>query len=371
MMVEVEDKFCQYLETNAESFLSSWRKNVRVSDADPFTINVEGNGQAMFELLIYCLKNPYQDEFVQNLAYKVAIERAAADVNISEFIYNVNIGRSIIFQSLEEIDLSVKSMQPVINKINFCFDQFIYHAVYKYTELKDIQLQDKSLFIEKSHKDRLTLLGQMSSSFVHEFRNPLTAVMGFVKLLKEEDQNIKYIDIITHELEQLNFRISQFLVASRRETTSHHQRENFDMKQLMDEIIEFVYPSIADGDVIVTTEIGEEQTVKGYREEIRQVFINLIMNSIDALKDNNGKKEIVIKSKVTPDRKIEITVTNNGPAIPEHVQKTIFEPFFTTKEMGTGIGLYVSKKIMEKHNGEISCVSNEESTTFTVTLQLE
>ncbi|WP_216829343.1 histidine kinase N-terminal domain-containing protein [Alkalihalobacterium elongatum] len=370
-MVEVEEKFCQYLEANANNFLSYWRKNVRISDADPFSVNVESNGKLMFDLLIYCLRNPYQDEIVKDLAYKVAIERVTADVNISEFIYNVNIGRTTIFQSLEDMDLSLKSVQPIINKINFCFDQFIYHAVYKYTELKNIQLQDKSLFIEQSHKDRLTLLGQMSSSFVHEFRNPLTAVMGFVKLLKEEDREIKYIDIITHELEQLNFRISQFLVASRRETTSHQQKEDFDMKNLIEEIIEFVYPSIADGDVVVKTEIGAEKTVKGYREEIRQVFINLIMNSIDALKDNSGRKEIIISSNVTEERQIEITVTNNGPAIPEHVQKTIFEPFFTTKKMGTGIGLYVSKKIMDKHNGAISCISNEESTTFTVTLQLE
>ncbi|WP_209124314.1 histidine kinase N-terminal domain-containing protein [Alkalihalobacillus sp. BA299] len=370
-MVEVEDKFCKYLEVNTERFLSYWRRNVRISDADLFSDTVQDNGKAMFELLIYCLKNPYQDEVVKDLAYKVAIERATTDVNIGEFIYNVNLGRSVIFQSLEEIDLSVKSLQPIINKINFCFDQFIYHAVYKYTELKDVQLQDKNLFIEQSHKDRLTLLGQMSSSFVHEFRNPLTAVMGFVKLLKEEDKEVKYIDIIMHELEQLNFRISQFLLASRRDTNSHQHKEDFDIKVLIDEIIEFVYPSIADGDVVVLTEIGEQKTVKGYREEIRQVFINLIMNSIDALKNNDDKKEIKIESNVTADGKINISVSNNGPTIPKHVQSTIFEPFFTTKKLGTGIGLYVSKKIIEKHNGEITCFSNDEITTFTVTLQLE
>ncbi|WP_078429043.1 histidine kinase N-terminal domain-containing protein [Alkalihalobacterium alkalinitrilicum] len=370
-MVEVEDKFCHHLEKNEARFLAYWRKNIRISDSDPYNDSVDDNGKAMFELIVRSLKNPYQDEQVKSLAYKVAIERATAEVNISEFIYNVNLGRSIIFQTLEEIDLSVKSLQPIINKINFYFDQFIYYAVFKYTELTTLQIQDKSLFIEQSHKDRLTLLGQMSSSFVHEFRNPLTAVMGFVKLLKEDDQEVKYIDIISHELEQLNFRISQFLLASRRDTNSHQQKEDFDIKVLIDEIIEFVYPSIADGDVVVVTEIGDRKTVKGYREEIRQVFINLIMNSIDALRTNEGKKQITIKTNVASEKEIDITVSNNGPAIPNHVQKTIFEPFFTTKELGTGIGLYVSKKIIEKHNGKITCFSNDEITTFTVTLHLE
>src|SRR5690606_27861785 len=117
----------------------------------------------------------------------------------------------------------------------------------KYTELKNKELQEKNVFLNEAHKDRLSLLGQMSSSFVHEFRNPLTSVIGFIKLLKADHPHLKYLDIISHELDQLKFRITQFLHTSKVELPEK-RKQQVALISLFDDILDFVYPSIVDGD---------------------------------------------------------------------------------------------------------------------------
>src|SRR5690606_37479598 len=96
-------------------------------------------------------------------------------------------------------------------------DQYLYYSVTCYSDVKNQIIDEKTKFIDTSHKDRLTLLGQMTSSFIHEFRNPLTSIQGFIQLLKSENPQMKYLDIISIELQQLNFRISQFLLLSKKE----------------------------------------------------------------------------------------------------------------------------------------------------------
>ncbi len=78
----------------------------------------------------------------------------------------------------------VRELKPIMAQIHTCFDKLIYYTVLKYSEIISRNLEEKQQYINETHKERLTILGQMSASFVHEFRNPLTSIMGFVKLLK-------------------------------------------------------------------------------------------------------------------------------------------------------------------------------------------
>src|SRR5690606_2093055 len=130
------------------------------------------------------------------------------------FVYNVNVGRSILIHYLTSSKLKWPDLQEVLNEVNLLFDNFLFYSVTNYTEAKDKIIEEKTQFIDSTHQDRLTILGQMTSSFVHEFRNPLTSISGFIQLLKAENPEMKYLDIIGSELEQLNFRISQFLLLS-------------------------------------------------------------------------------------------------------------------------------------------------------------
>jgi signal transduction histidine kinase len=144
------------------------------------------------------------------------------------------------------------------------FDRFCYYAVTRYTEIKNQEIQEKNLFITQTHKDRLAILGQMSSSFVHEFRNPLTSVIGFIKLLKDEYSTLKYLDIIDHELEQLKFRITQFLHTSKVDV-AEKIIEEVDIRNLLEEVLNFLYPSIVDGDVNVYKNFNSNVIIKALK----------------------------------------------------------------------------------------------------------
>ncbi|WP_161798202.1 sensor histidine kinase [Aneurinibacillus tyrosinisolvens] len=209
----------------------------------------------------------------------------------------------------------------------------------------------------------------MASSFVHEFRNPLTSVIGFTKLLKQKYAELEYLDIMEHELEQLKYRISQFLLVSRRGDTDRSKKV-FLLSELFREVLDFLYPSLVDGDVEVVPTIQPNVYFYGYKEETRQVLINLMINSIDALQQVNTPRKLYIEMK-TVGNEIEISVSNNGPCISPNLIQAIFEPFVTTKELGTGIGLFICKKIIEKQNGTISCKSEPSLTTFCIRFKCE
>lgn len=358
----------QFLDDNISTFIAVWRQKITISDDDLHQSEVEKNGLRMYELVKKTIQSPLSSAEIDFLASKVALERVEANVNIGDFINNVNLGRREVIRYIVSSGIHSHELQPYIEEINVLFDQFSYFAVKKYTEVKDEILQEKISFIDQSHKERLTILGQMSSSFVHEFRNPLTSVKGFIKLMQNDHPDLKYLDIISHEVDQLNFRVSQFLHASKKETVES-KREVFDLNELLDEVLSFMYPSLLDGSVKIKPISQRETRVFASKDELRQVFLNLILNSIDALQKIESNRIITIEFEVT-ENEVHIHISNNGPVIPPKQIKTIFEPFFTTKELGTGIGLYICRKIIESHQGSIHCSSDEQSTRFSLSLPL-
>ena len=357
---------------NKERLLQEWKNNISISNNDPYKEVIGHNGEALFEIVVN-LHNIDQLELIvilEKLAVKVASERAIANINIGDFVYNVNLGRSVFYSYLGESGITWPVLQVAINRINFCFDKFLYYAVSHYTEAKNKIIEEKTMLIDSTHQDRLTLLGQISSSFIHEFRNPLTSIQGFIQLLKSDYPNMQYLNIISSELDQLNFRISQFLLLSKKELIGK-EKEDFGLTKLIEDVLTFLYPSIVDSKVKINLEMIEDITLNGYADEIRQVFINIIFNAIDVLNHHgNHNPTIGILSYLKGDDKIIINISNNGPIIPVELQNTIFEPFFTTKKLGTGLGLFVCKEIIEKHKGELSCHSTPEKTTFSITLPI-
>lgn len=356
-----------YLDEHETAIVETFREQVVASEHDQFKGFIHLNGQAMYRMVVGYFREQITHEDIKQLAFKVANERNQADINIGDFVYNVCLGRSLILELLQKGSFEPSILVPAIVKINECFDVFLVHAVSKYTELKNNDLAEKKLFIERSHKDRLTILGQMASSFVHEFRNPLTSIIGFSKLLKEDHPNLPYVDIIVNELYQLNYRVSQFLLVSKKGVITR-KSEVFNIQQLFEEILAFLYPNIVDVNADIQCWIDSECELTGYRDEIKQVFINIISNALDALYRKSGQKVVGIRvsqvSGIT-----QISISNNGIPIPPDLLSVIFEPFFTTKELGTGIGLYVCKEIIERHAGTLTCESSEKNTTFTMQFQ--
>ncbi|MDP4169650.1 MAG: HAMP domain-containing sensor histidine kinase [Bacillota bacterium] len=372
MSVDTKNELIAFFADKKEQILCDWEKLIIVSKDDPYKNKILNNGEQLFEVVvaIFTMSKEELLQFIQDLAILVSSERSVENINLGDFVYNVNLGRSVIYSYLSKAGLEWTDMQDALNSINFCFDKFLYFAVTHYTEEKNKIIDEKTKFIDSTHQDRLTLLGQMTSSFIHEFRNPLTSIQGFIQLLKSDYPQMKYLDIISNELGQLNFRISQFLLLSKKELIGKEKSE-FYLNKLLKEVLNFLYPSILDGKVKVVKQLDSDQILQGYADEIRQVMINIIFNAIDVLGQHRTiNPTIEITSQLIDFNRICITITNNGPMIPEEFSKTIFEPFFTTKKLGTGLGLFVCKEIIERHKGEISCHSSEEKTSFSIILPI-
>ena len=372
MLSELHMDLIAFFNKNKEELLHEWENSIVISKGDPYKEKISLNGIAIFNIVLnmHTMTEEELLETIQKYALEISEERALANINIGDFVYNVNLGRSVLYSYLSKSGLVWADLQESINKINFCFDKFLYYAVTHYTEAKNKIIEEKTMFIDSTHQDRLTLLGQMTSSFIHEFRNPLTSIQGFIQLLKADYPEMKYLDIISSELDQLNFRISQFLLLSKKELIGK-EKEQFNQNKLIDEVLNFLYPSILDGKVKIKKDIVDEITLYGYADEMRQVFINIIFNAIDVLNHHRiPNPTIEIKCNIENNSHVVLSISNNGPMIPAELSKTIFEPFFTTKKLGTGLGLFVCKEIIEKHKGELTCLSTPDLTVFTIKLPL-
>ncbi|MBA4535626.1 GHKL domain-containing protein [Bacillus aquiflavi] len=369
MTVATKEKLFDFLKEKGEELISGWEQKVLVRYDPPFSKTVIENGKKMYYILLesYYYSNDELEKKLKSLARRVAENYVTTNMNVGECAFTVNLARSILLELLNDSNLSLAEIRAALKRMNYLFDQFLYYTVTQYTDAKNKIIEEKTNYIDSTHKDRLTLLGQMTSSFIHEFRNPLTSVQGFIQLLRAEHPDMNYLNIISNELDQLNFRISQFLLLSKKELIGK-EKTVFSLNEMLEEVLIFLYPSILDGKVKVMKEIEENLYLFGYADEFRQVFINIIFNAIDVLSHNCNDPTIKITATLTEGKKILVAIANNGPMIPSHLLATIFEPFVTTKKLGTGLGLFVCREIIEKHKGSLSCISEPNCTAFIIRL---
>jgi two-component system sensor kinase FixL len=203
----------------------------------------------------------------------------------------------------------------------------------------------KILQEQMARSERLAALGQVVAEITHEIKNPLMMIGGFARQVIQhtsDEKNLTKLNIITDEVLRL--------------------------ENLLEELREFYLPRISKRNNIHThTELDRKTPiVKGDRSKLKQVFLNLVKNSIEAIEDGGN---ITVTSRVKLDL-VEITIADDGNGIPEEAREKIFSPFFTTKSHGTGLGLSISKRIIEEHEGSSFALKSEEGkgTVFKVTM---
>ncbi|MCD8501718.1 MAG: hypothetical protein LRY71_08645 [Bacillaceae bacterium] len=156
-------------EIEADIF-STWDEKMYIIKDSSYYQQTKKYGRLIYESVKRALLSDIIDEEeIKLLAYQIANQRINENSNIGKFVYNVNLAKSLlsskIFNASNEIS-DIARLQEIINKHS---DVFSYHAVTEFAKLKDKQLQEKTLFINETHKERLSILGQLSSSFVHDF----------------------------------------------------------------------------------------------------------------------------------------------------------------------------------------------------------
>ncbi|WP_394236465.1 ATP-binding protein [Niallia oryzisoli] len=217
--------------------------------------------------------------------------------------------------------------------------------------------------LQKSEK--LALVGQMAAGIAHEIRNPLTSIKGFVQLFKSkytEDQ--EYFDLVLSELDRINLIIGEFLVLAKPTAIVFQDRE---IQHLIKDVVTLVNTQAIMNNIQIFVEFEADiPTIVCEENQLKQVFINILKNSIEAM-PNGGNIDVKVK-KLEKD-KVSIRFIDQGIGIQEDRIPTLGEPFYTTKEKGTGLGLMTSYKIIENHDGELLITSKlHKGTTVEVIL---
>lgn len=369
-MDQLTDEVISFLQQNNKIFLKKWKEKAMTPSvqSQSHQEKTDSKGQFFYEIAMHALSLPKIDlqNYLQTNAQEIAKIKIRENSGIELLVYNINMAKNIICGQLYQFPADHKNLNIIAQQLSYIFDHFSYYAVTHYSALKEQLMEEESRHIHSSHEDRLTLLGQMTSSFVHEFRNPLTTVQGFVQLLRAEYPDLPYMDIISSELDQLKFRITQFLMLSKRQEVNQEE-VIFSVNELVEQVASFVYPRLLELKVSLQQELEADLNVKGIQEEVRQVIINIIFNAIEVMAASDTESVIHIKG-YRKGNSIYLEASNTGPKIPDSLIKDIFEPFVTTKKTGTGLGLYVSRQIIEKHRGQLLCSSSEKWTTFTIIL---
>lgn len=223
--------------------------------------------------------------------------------------------------------------------------------------------------------DRLAAVGELSARMAHEIRNPLAALCGSVQLLAthgsitEADQRL--LTIVTREADRLNALITDFLVYAR---PGQPRRERIGLHTLIEDTIVFLTADPRFKSIELSNQVPVHAAIMGDAHQLRQVIINLLCNSADAIA---GAGRITIESRLLlrgaeayqNKPGVQIMITDNGSGMPEETVRHLFEPFWTTKPNGTGLGLAISYRIIEGHGGSISAETPQEGgCRFVITL---
>lgn len=200
------------------------------------------------------------------------------------------------------------------------------------------------------HSEKLAAIGEFAATMAHEIRNPLVAIGGYARLLHKKHKD-QYSRIICQEVERLETILKRVLDFSRESTG---RRENADVKELMEECYRTLRPQIDEQRMKVWREwTGGLPEIACDRDQIKQVFLNLMNNALEAM---GGRGTLSLRTYLSSEEDglwVVGEVSDTGGGIPPHVLPNIFNPFFTTKEKGTGLGLAITRRIVEMHGGKI------------------
>jgi C4-dicarboxylate-specific signal transduction histidine kinase len=207
--------------------------------------------------------------------------------------------------------------------------------------------------------NRVTTTGELAASLAHELSQPISGAMTnantCLRKLERDDLDPDELRVVVTRFARDAQRASDIIGRIRslfaRGTSN---REVIDVNEVNQEIVTLLRDEAVRYNVLVRTELAADlPRIVGDRVQLQQVAMNLIVNGIEAMRDVDGIREIVIKSQRTEDEQILVSVSDTGIGFPPQLAEQIFDPFFTTKPRGTGMGLRICRSIIESHGGRL------------------
>jgi len=316
------------------------------------------------------------DNFTSNLFNK------KTDKHTLQFIKKDNSSILVLIKSLnilynnEDVtvwfllDLSgIKQKEIELEKLNLQLEQKVKQ------EVKANREKDQSI-IEQS---RLAQIGEMISMIAHQWRQPLTAISATCNNIILQTMNNKPIDnkylqdeltLVTNYTQYLSDTIDDF----RNFFKKDKHKELTTPDQIIHETLKIVSSTIENQNTQINLNLNCEKKIETYSSEVKQVLLNIIKNAQDAIIENNIQNpQITIETSSINNQLVQIDIFDNAKGIPLTILDKIFEPYFSTKKEldGTGLGLYMSKIIIEKNcGGKLTAANKDDGAIFTIQLPI-
>jgi signal transduction histidine kinase len=240
-----------------------------------------------------------------------------------------------------------------------------------YNRIEDANLNLRDARERLLHGERLAAIGEMAANLAHELKNPLITIGGFagriLKSLPAAAREHQYAETIVSEVSRLEKMLAEILAFSRKPTICFSR---CDLKEIIQESLSSCATTFEDHNIRISFSIESPPlTVSGDAHQLKQVFLNLILNACDTMPDG-GQLRLTLKKAAHGGKTAIATVEDTGGGIPKEMLPQIFNPFFTTKHHGTGLGLAIANRIILNHFGSIEVDNSGEGAVFTITLPL-
>nr|WP_269135882.1 ATP-binding protein [Sporosarcina cyprini] len=201
---------------------------------------------------------------------------------------------------------------------------------------------------------KLKAIGEMAASVAHEMRNPMTSVSGFIQMMNDDPANPyrHFTEIMGEEIKRINLISSEFLIFSK---PNIKKTSEFDIEHALLEVINLFENEFQMRKIKCSIHLAEHPAyIFGNEESIKQVFINILRNAVEALSDRGV---LQIKNQIIADQ-LSIEIYDNGSGMNNEALEQLFEPFYSTKEDSSGLGMVITKKIIYDHKGRIEVTSD-------------
>lgn len=234
----------------------------------------------------------------------------------------------------------------------------------------------RQLQADLAHIGRVHTVGEMAATLAHEINQPLYAIANYVRGVNRRinrgnldlDQLADVMDRVSHEVDRAAGIISHLREFVRK---GRPRRSTVDIRKLVDDVMKLLEADIRRNRITVNRQLDDDiPVVSADPVQIQQVVVNLIRNAVDAMSEVPDERRVLtIAARSTRDKTVEIAVSDNGNGVPTEIDESIFDAFFSTKDEGLGIGLAISRTIVEAHDGRLWAVSNQpQGTTFFFTI---
>jgi len=230
-----------------------------------------------------------------------------------------------------------------------------------------------------AHVGRFSLMGEMAAGIAHEINQPLSAIETYSQAAKrmlqadttDQDDLEKACSGIAEQVQRAGQVIENLRNFIRKQEV---HKQALDLNEVIKDALSLVEADTNAAGIELTTKFAENlPEINGNAVQLQQVLLNLTHNAVDAMKSPIRKdKEVLIETERVEDTHVQVSVSDRGPGVSPRLVDAIFHPFFTTKRDGLGVGLAISRTIVQSHSGELSCGSNPVGgAVFTVSLPIK